>query len=178
MNDIELNAVLFYADYLSLKAQSKPVTENCKYFYVFGFPMNSDYTLGLQIMYDQDSKYLQQAKNEYITIRDKFGDGGVKSFVDNICCIKSCGMVDAERMLKNIHQYSTRHERNLAFKRWKQWKNNRKFYHIVSNDGEQQLAECSRYVLQASKDGERSAVHQDGESNDFSVENSVKKSML
>ena len=36
MNDIELNAILYYADFLSLKDVSQPVTDNCKYFFVHG----------------------------------------------------------------------------------------------------------------------------------------------
>ena len=31
MNTIELNAILYYADYLSLRSISTPVTDNCKY---------------------------------------------------------------------------------------------------------------------------------------------------
>jgi hypothetical protein len=41
MNDIELNAILYYADFLSLKAINQPVTDNCKYFFVYGVPINS-----------------------------------------------------------------------------------------------------------------------------------------
>jgi len=44
-------------------------------------------------------------------IRDKYDEDGVESFIDAICCMKACGSVDAERMLKCIHQYSTKQER-------------------------------------------------------------------
>jgi len=41
--------------------------------------------------------------NEYELIKNKFGEEGVESFVEDICSIKACGMVDAKRMLKCIH---------------------------------------------------------------------------
>ena len=47
MSNIELSAILFYADFLSLKAVSHPVTDNCKYFYVYGIPMNSAFILNM-----------------------------------------------------------------------------------------------------------------------------------
>jgi len=112
MNEIELNAVLFYADFLSLKATSKSVTDNCKYFYIHGVPINSCFILNLKPIYDESNKFFQQAKVEYELIKEKYGDEGVESFIDDICCIRSCGSVDARRMLKCIHQYSNKKERN------------------------------------------------------------------
>lgn len=47
MNEIELNAVLFYADYLSLKHKQRPVTDVCKYFYIHGVPINVCHILDL-----------------------------------------------------------------------------------------------------------------------------------
>jgi hypothetical protein len=47
MNNIELNAVLYYADFLSLKAINQPVTDNCKYFFIHGAPINSLFILDL-----------------------------------------------------------------------------------------------------------------------------------
>lgn len=35
MSTIE-NIILYYADYLSLRACSIPITDNCKYFYING----------------------------------------------------------------------------------------------------------------------------------------------
>ena len=40
LNNIELNAVLFYADVLSLEDISIPVTDTCKYFYIHNTPIN------------------------------------------------------------------------------------------------------------------------------------------
>lgn len=111
MSEIELNAILYYADFLSLKHRSRPVTDNCKYFFIYGIPMNSAFILNLEPNYDENDHYFQQALAEYTIIRNKFGDDGVSTFIDDICCIKSCGMVDANRMLKCIHQYSSKQEK-------------------------------------------------------------------
>jgi len=54
MNNIELNAILYYADFLSLKARSYPVTDNCKYFYIHGAPINSAFILNLEPLYDEN----------------------------------------------------------------------------------------------------------------------------
>ena len=48
---------------------------------------------------------------EYTIIKDKYGEEGVETFINDVCCIKACGCVDAERMLNCIHQYSSKHER-------------------------------------------------------------------
>ena len=48
---------------------------------------------------------------EYTIIKEKYGEEGVESFIDEVCCIKACCCVDAERMLNCIHQYSSKHER-------------------------------------------------------------------
>ena len=108
MNNIELNAVLYYADFLSLKSVGHPVTDNCKYFFIHGVPINSAFILNLEPVYDENNEYFKQSYAEYTIIRDKFGDDGVESFIDDICSIKACGSVDAERMLKCIHQFSNK----------------------------------------------------------------------
>lgn len=147
MNHIELNAILYYADFLSLKDIQQPVTDNCKYFYIHGTPINSAYILDLEPIYDVQNKYFQQAYIEYNTIKDKYGDEGIESFIDDVCCIRACGMVDAERMLKCIHQYSNRHERRQAFNAYYNWKNNQVYTHITINEnGEPEEKECSKYV--------------------------------
>ena len=73
--------------------------------------MNSLFILNQEPIYDENNLYLRQAQEEYEMIRDKFGDEGVESFIEDICSIKACGSVDAERMLKCIHQYSSKKER-------------------------------------------------------------------
>lgn len=152
MNHIELNAILFYSDFLSLKATSQPVTDNCKYFYVHGFPINSAFILDLQPEYDEQNRYFRQAMVEYELIKEKYGDDGIESFIDDICSIRACGCVDAERMLKCIHQYSTKKERKEAFSIYYNWKNSQMYTHITINeDGDPQEKECSKYVYHAER---------------------------
>lgn len=57
----------------------------------------------MEPIYDEENPYFQQAWQEYQIIRDKFGEDGVESFIEDICSIRACGSVDAERMLKCIH---------------------------------------------------------------------------
>lgn len=152
MNHIELNAILFYADFLSLKAISQPVTDNCKYFYVHGVPINSAFILDLEPEYDKQNIYFQQACVEYDVIKNKYGDEGVESFIDEICCIKACGSVDAERMLQRIHQYSNKHERKQAINAYNAWKDNQTYTHItINDDGDPEEKECTKYVSHAER---------------------------
>ena len=129
MNNIELNAILYYADFLSLKDISQPVTDTCKYFYIHGVPINSAFILDLEPEYDEENQYFRQALIEYETIKNKYGDDGIESFIDEICCIRACGSVDAERMLKCIHQYSGKRERKQALSTYNTWKNNQTYTH-------------------------------------------------
>ena len=114
INHIELNAILFYADFLSLKAISQPVTDNCKYFFIHGYPINSAFIVDLEPEYDPENQYIMQAVQEFQAIRDKYDEDAAMSFIDDICSIKACGSVSAEQMLKCIHRYSTKQERKTA----------------------------------------------------------------
>ena len=152
MNEIELSAILFYADFLSLKETSIPVTDNCKYFYVYGVPMNSAFILNMMPEFDEQNHYYKQAMAEYRIIKDKYDDEGLQTFVDDICCIKACGCVDAERMLKCIHQYSGKKERKQAFDIYNNWKKAQIFAHLTINDnGDPQETECTKYVYHAER---------------------------
>lgn len=147
MNDIELNAILYYADFLSLKAISQPVTDNCKYYYIHGVPINSLYIIDLEPVYDKDNQYIQQATKEYDMIKSKFGEEGIESFIEDICSIKACGVVDAKRMLNCIHQYSSKKQRKEAFGVYYEWKNNLKYTHETINEkGDIVDTECTQYV--------------------------------
>lgn len=147
INNIELNAILYYADFLSLKAVQHPVTDNCKYFFIHGVPINSLYILNLEPVYDENDEYFKQAKVEYEAIRDKFGEDGVESFIEDICSIRACGSVNAERMLQCIHQYSNKKERKQAIKNYNVWKNNQTYTHITINeDGDKIEKTCTSYV--------------------------------
>lgn len=150
MNDIELNAVLFYADYLSLKSCSQPVTDNCKYFFVYGCPINSAFILDLEPIYNSDNKYFLEAYSQYTLIKDNYSEDGVMSFIDDICFIRACGMVDAERMLQCIHMFSTKEERKQAFRKFREWKKNRIYTHqTLDENGNPRGTECSLYVKHA-----------------------------
>ena len=71
MTHAELNAILYYADFLSLKQESKPVTDNCKYFFIQGTPINSAYIVDMEPEYDKDNPYLIQAYQEYQQLEEK-----------------------------------------------------------------------------------------------------------
>lgn len=150
MNNIELNAILYYADFLSLKAISQPVTDNCKYFFIHNVPINSLYIIDMEPIYDEENPYFQQAWQEYQIIRDKFGEDGVESFIEDICSIRACGSVDAERMLKCIHQYSSRMERRQAFNTYYTWAENQTYKHeIKDEDGNPKETSCTKYFKHA-----------------------------
>ena len=55
MTNIELNAILYYADFLSLQHENYPVTDNCKYFFIHGCPINSAFIVDLEPEYDPDN---------------------------------------------------------------------------------------------------------------------------
>ena len=147
MTDIELNAILYYADFLSLKHTNHPVTDNCKYFFIHGCPINSAYIIDLEPEYDPDNQYIAQAMAEYQTIQEKFDGEGAMSFIDDICSIKACGSVDAEAMLKCIHRFSNKYERKQAFNAYHNWKKQQVYSHITLNEnGDPQETQCTRYV--------------------------------
>lgn len=61
--------------------------------------------------YDENNKYFIQAKEDYYRLKEKFLDDGVESIVGHICNLDALGCINAEQMLKCIHQYSSRRER-------------------------------------------------------------------
>jgi hypothetical protein len=134
MNNIELNAILFYADYMSLRDTNQPVTDNCKYFYIHGAPINAAYIVDLEPEYDETNPYFTQAYAEYKLIKDKYGDEGIESFIDDICAIRACGSVNAIQMLTRIHQFSDKKSRKRAFSKYYEWLNNQEYFHIAINE--------------------------------------------
>lgn len=147
MNNIELNAILYYADFLSMKAISQPVSDNCKYFFIHGVPINSSYIAGVKPKFDSNNEYYKRALKDYISIRDKFDEESVLSFIDDIASLRACGMVDGIRMLKCIHQYSDRFEKNKAFSTYRKWKKSKIYTHIIKDEnGDPIEQECSKYV--------------------------------
>lgn len=159
MNKIELNAVLYYADFLSMKAISQPVTDNCKYFFIHNVPINSAFIVDLEPVYDEGNEYFQQSLAEYLLIKDKFGEDGVESFIDGICNIKACGSVNGERMLQCIHQFSNKHDRRHAFNTYYNWKNNQIYTHTTINEnGNPQETRCTKYTYHVERMLERSKM--------------------
>lgn len=147
MNEIELNAILYYADLLSLKDISIPVTDNCKWFFIHNNPINSAYILNLEPIYDINNKYFLQAIDEYYKLKDKFLEDGVKNIVGHICNLDALGCINAEQMLKCIHQYSSRRGRAQCFSKYYNWKNNQIYTHKTINDNGDVVEEnCSKYV--------------------------------
>lgn len=152
LNNIELNAVLYYADFLSLKETSTPVTDTCKYFFVYNSPINCACVDNHFPFYCKDSKYFKQSASEYIVLKEKFGEDGVLSFIDNIANLAACGCVDGKDMLKCIHRYSTRGDRNKALKKYETWCRSLKYQHLIKDDeGKPKWQECSKYVAHADK---------------------------
>lgn len=148
MNDVELSVILFYADYLSLQADCKPVTDNCKYFFIHEAPINSAFIIGLEPVYDPENEHFKRAVEEYNYLKDKFGNNGVLGFIDNIAYIRASGCVDAIRMLQCIYQFSTKQLRNTAFQKYSRWKKSLKYTHILEDeDGRDIEEECTKYVF-------------------------------
>lgn len=150
MTHIELNAILYYADFLSIKYRNHPVTDNCKYFFIHGCPINSAFIVDLEPEYDQNDEYFIQAMHEFQAIQDKYEEEAALSFIDTICNIKACGSVDAISMLKCVHQYSTKYERKLAIRQYIEWEKQRYYSHLTFNEnGEPQETKCTKYFKHA-----------------------------
>lgn len=147
LNLVELNAILYYADFLSLQETNTTVTDNCKYYYIYGTPMNCAYIVDSQPFYDEQNQYFQQAKQEYETISSKHGTEGVQSFLNNICNLSSLGCINAKQMLVCIHQYDGKFEKKYAIKQYEKWINKQIYTHLQANEkGELERVECTRYI--------------------------------
>ena len=171
MSDVQLSAVLYYADFLSLKEESKPVTDNCKYYFVYNFPMNVTYLVDNEPIYSTDNKFFKQALDEYNKLADKFGEDGALSFIDDICCLKSCGVVDAKRMLTYIHQYSTKKERIHAFSIYNKWLKDQIYTHtIIDEDGNPRIEECTRYIAHYENPNKKPEIHSSNKPSEVELE--------
>lgn len=146
-NNIELNAILYYADYLSLKDKSIPITDTCKYFFVYGAPVNAAYLADTQPIFDENNRYFKESLEEYEKLYSKFGTDGVMSFIDNVCNLSARGTVSGEDMLQVIHRYSQKSERTEALKKYNNYKKSIKYTHLINKDnGEFREQECTKYV--------------------------------
>lgn len=146
-NNITLSAILFYADYMSLRECSTPVTDNCKYFFIHQQPINSAFIAGVEPFYDEDNEYYKQAKFELEKISEMFDEDGVMGFVNDIGMLQAGGMCDGERLLKYIHQYSDKHERKQAMKKYSEYLNSITYTTTsIDEDGNPQETKCTKYV--------------------------------
>ena len=154
LNDIELNAILYYADYLSLQHDSIPVTDTPKYYFVYKCPINAAFLVNNSPIYDTTNKWFEQAKLEYMAVRDKFDEDGVASFIEDICNIAACGVVGWERMLQYVHQFSSKKARNAAYDKCEQYLKGLQYKHEVKDDdGNPQTKPCSKYVYHFERHG-------------------------
>lgn len=149
MNQFELSAILYYADFLSMQSTSTTVTDTCKYFFVYGVPMNAAFIAGVEPEYDIQNQYFRKALDEYEVLKSKFGEDGVQTFLDNICNLGVAGSVNGITMLKYIHQYSNRYERSKAFRKYFEFRKNRKYNHTITGDDGLEQIECTKYVAHA-----------------------------
>lgn len=151
-NIAELNAILYYADFLSLKAISTPVTDTCKYFFIHKTPINSAYIADVEPIYDENNEYFKESLSQYTLLRDKVGEDAVMSFIDTICSIGVIGCVGGRDMLRCIHRYSTRGERNSAIKKYEEWRKSLKYKHLTKDEEYKPvIKECSKYVAHVDK---------------------------
>lgn len=163
MSLIEQNVVLYYADFLSLKETSTHVSDNCKYYFIHKVPMNLAYIEHSEPFYDPENKYYQQAYAEYQTILNGTDEESVVDFVSNICNLAVMGCIDAELMLKQIHQFSTKPVRKQAFKEYYNWINTQKYSHLIVDDEGNFIREpCTRYIAHYERNTEKDPqVHYD-----------------
>ena len=160
MNQLEMSAILYYADFLSLQYQDRPCTESCKYFFVHGVPMNIAYLINQEPVYDVDNQWFQKSLKEYSMLKHKFGDDGAISFLKNICNLGVAGSVNATQMMKYIHRYDEKLERDKAFMRFKQNRSKKIYTHITRNDdGEITQEQCSKYVAHAERNVQESRLY-------------------
>ena len=134
--------VLFYADYLSLRDTYTPITDNCKYYYILGMPVNvtkivgkepvydkeSEYyvqayqeIVGKEPVYDKESEYYVQAYQELDQIRNKVGIEALSTFVRDLCNVFALGCINGEQMLKCILCYDSSKLRKRAINKYKKY---------------------------------------------------------
>ena len=159
MNDISISAILFYADYISLKEQSIPVTDTCKYFFVHKQPINCAFIAGYEPFYDEDNPYFQQAVKDLKQLEEYSNEDDTMSFVNDIGMLQAGGMCDGERLLKYIHQYSDRKERKTAMKKYNDYMCSLKYNKTITDEnGNPRQIECTKYYAHAERCGKGSKL--------------------
>ena len=178
---IKLNAILYYADFLSMKNTGLPVTDTCKYFFIHGTPINACYIADVEPIYDPDNQYFKQSREEYERLENKFGDQATLSFIEGICNLNACGAVDGERMLRFIHQYNGKKEFDNALAKYNKWKKDLIFQHIIKDeDGKERWAECTKAIAHSEKTegySINSSMYQSGTENKGNAEEIIEKTI-
>lgn len=161
MNDINISAILFYADYISLKEQSIPVTDTCKYFFIRKQPVNCAFIAGYAPFYDEENPYVLQAKEQLKQLEEYSNEDDMMSFVNDIGMLQAGGMCDGERLLKYIHQYSDRKERKAAMKKYDDYMQSLKYNKTITDEnGNPRQTNCTKYYAHAERCSNRSNVYQ------------------
>ena len=147
MNEAELSAILYYADLLSMKSTSHPITNNCKYFFVHKTPIHISFIVNQLPQFDKEDQYFQQSLNEYRMLTDKYGNDGAMSFINNLCNLGVAGSVNGLQMLKYIHRYTDKYNKYKAFKEYGQYIKNQKYtFQSRNDDGELETRPCTKYI--------------------------------
>lgn len=142
--------VLFYADYLSLRDTYTPITDNCKYYYVLGMPMNVTRVVGYDPVFDKESKYYVQAYQELDQIRNKLGFEAISTFVRDLCNVFALGCINGEQMLKCILCYDSSKLRRKALNKYKTHMKNINYLRIIKDDDSNNIQQkCTKYVYHA-----------------------------
>lgn len=139
--------ILYYADYLSLCNRYHPVTDSCKYFFIYGMPVYISYIVKQEPQYDINDPYFIQAFREYEQISKEFGEEGFVEFVNDLCNIRAAGVVDAQMMLNARFYYNSKQERKYIQKVYNEWKNNQTYQMTtITEDGDEQKIQCTKYI--------------------------------
>ena len=147
MNEAELSAILYYADLLSMKSTSHPITNNCKYFFVHKTPMHISFIVHQLPQCDKEDQYFSQSLNEYRMLTDKYGNDGAMSFINNLCNLGVAGSVNGLQMLKYIHRYTDKYNKYKAFKEYGQYIKDQKYtFQSRNDDGELETRPCTKYI--------------------------------
>lgn len=146
---MNLNAVLFYADYLSLHDLYTPITDTCKYYIIFGMPINAAYIQGSGPIYNKESKYFKQSVDELQKIYKKTGPEGVISFLQNICNVFALGNIDGIKMLNCMFYYENKKIKNISRSTYTKYMKSIRYKHVVEEDGVETAISNTKYVEHA-----------------------------
>lgn len=141
------SAILFYADFLAMKYRNTPVTDNCKYFFIYGVPVHIAYIVKQTPHYNIEDQYYIESYDTYTKLDQEFGEEGALSFLEDICNLKSCGTVNALTMLKYHYQFNTKRQRNQAYKKYFEWLKNKQYYILdFDENGNEIKVNCTKYI--------------------------------